>query len=68
MKITGKYITDDNFTTVFTNNAMYVIANNNYDWSCLHIGERTAMGILISRELFNSLKSEATLTGTFELK
>ena len=68
MKITGRYFVDDNFTTVFTNNTMYVIANNNCDWSCLHIGERTAMGILISRELFNSLKSEATLTGTFELK
>lgn len=67
MKITGRYIVDDNFTTVFTNDTMYVIANNSCDWSCLHIGERTTMGILVNRELFNSLKEEATLTGTFEI-
>lgn len=67
MKITGRYIVDDNFTTVFTTNAMYVIANNNCDWSCLHIGEHTAMGILLSRELFNNLKSQAILIGTFEI-
>lgn len=65
MKITGKYFVDDNFTTIFTDNEIYVIANNNCDWRRIRIGEYTTG--LLTQELFNYLKGQATLTGTFEI-
>lgn len=67
MTITGKYEKDSNFTTVYTENAMYTIARNTGDWNCVKIGERMASGHILTKEIFEAWKSECEKWGEFEL-
>ena len=67
MKITGKYEKDDNFITVYSNNTIYTIARNTDNWGCVKVGERTAMGQILTQEAFDKWASECTEVGTFEL-
>ena len=67
MTIKGKYIQDQNFTTVYTEDTLYTLARNSSDWGCVKIGERTATGQILDRETFEKWKSKCTKEGTFEL-
>lgn len=67
MTIKGKYIQDQNFTTVYTEDTLYTLARNSSDWGCVKIGERTATGQILDRETFEKWKSECTKEGMFEL-
>lgn len=66
--ITGKYTTDDNFTTVYTSdNKMYTIASNG-DYNYIQVGNRTFSGCILTQKLFDSWKAKCTKEGTFELE
>ncbi len=67
MKIQGKYKTDSNFTEVYCDNKIYVIARNTGDWACTSVGEYTATGHLLTQEIYNSWLAECTKEGTFTL-
>ena len=67
MKITGKYETNSNFTTVYCDNTIYTIARNTDNWGCVKVGERTAMGQILTQETFDKWASECIEVGTFEL-
>lgn len=67
MKIKGKYKTDDNFISVYTENTLYTLAHNSSDWGCVKVGERSATGHILNRETFEKWKAECTKEGTFEL-
>lgn len=67
MQITGKYIQDQNFTTVYTEDTLYTLARNSSDWRCVKVGNRLATGHILDRETFEKWKSECTKEGTFEL-
>lgn len=67
MKIYGRYKTDENFTTVYSNNTVYTIARGTGDWGSISVGERTAMGQILTQEVYDKWASECTKEGTFEL-
>nr|DAI04310.1 MAG TPA: hypothetical protein [Caudoviricetes sp.] len=67
MQIKGKYTTDSNFISVYTEDMLYTLARNSSDWGCVKVGERTATGQILDRETFEKWKSECTKEGTFEL-
>ena len=66
-KITGRFEKDSNFTIVYCDNTVYTIARNTGDWACVKVGERTAMGYILTQETFDKWASECTEVGTFEL-
>lgn len=66
MKITGKYERDENFTTVYTADMMYTIANNGC-WGFVPVGGRMANGCVLTPDLFDKWKDGAKKTGTFVL-
>lgn len=68
MKITGKFIKDQNSITVFTDDTMYSIACNGGDWGCRRVGELLTNGFILTREWFEKEKAKCTKEGTFELK
>ena len=68
MKITGKYEVDDNFITVYTDNALYTIARKTGDWGRLRVGEWAACGGVLTAERLAELRGRCTEEGTFELK
>ena len=67
MKITGKYIKDDNFITLFSNGTIYTIARNSDDWGAVSIGEKTAMGVLVTPKNYAEYEKRAEKSGTFTL-
>lgn len=67
MKITGKYKKDDNFITVYCDNTIYTIAINTGDWGSVSVGQKTAMGQILTQETYDKWDSECTEVGTFEL-
>lgn len=67
MKIYGKYETDENFITVYSDNAIYTIARNTGNWNCRAVGEKTAMGQILTQEAYDKWMSECTEEGSFEL-
>ena len=66
-KIKGKYETDQNFTTVYCDNTIYTIARNTGDWGSVAVGQRTAMGQILTQEVYDKWASECEKEGTFEL-
>ena len=66
--IKGKYICDENFTTVYCNNAVYTIARNTGEWGALHVGERSAMGPVLDQATYDKWVAEAEREGTFTLR
>ena len=66
-KIKGKYETDSNFTTVYCDNTVYTIARNTGEWSCIKVGETTAMGQILTQEAYDKWTSECEREGTFEI-
>lgn len=48
MKIIGKYEVDDNFTYVYTDNAVYTLPHNANSWACRKVGELTATGVVLT--------------------
>ena len=67
MRITGKYEKDSNFITVYCDNTVYTITKNTDDWDCVKVGQKTAMGQVLTQEAFDKWASECTEVGTFEL-
>ena len=67
MTIHGKYNTDSNFTTVFSENAIYTIAHNSGDWGCVKVGKCLAVGGVLTQDIYNKWEAECTESGTFEL-
>ena len=68
MRITGKYEFDANFITVYTEDTMYTIARNSGDGGYIKVGDKTASGLVITQELFDSWKEECQKEGTFEFE
>lgn len=68
MKITGKYKVDQNFISIYTNNAVYDIARKTREWGCLKVGERAACGIIYDQETHERYMNECTKEGTFDLE
>ena len=66
-KIKGKYETDQNFTTVYCDNTVYTIARNTGEWGCIKVGETTAMGQILTQEVYSKWASECEKDGIFEL-
>lgn len=67
MTITGKYKKDDNFTTLYAGNRIYTIARNTGEYGVAAVGDRAAVGGVITQELYDRWSSECVETGTFEL-
>lgn len=67
MTIKGKYTTDSNFTTVYTEDTVYTLARNSSDWGCIKVGDMTATGHILDRKSFEKMKLECTKEGTFTL-
>ena len=67
MKITGKYKKDDNFTTVYYDNTIYTIARNTGNWGSVTVGQMTAIGQILTQEVYDKWASECEREGTFEL-
>lgn len=69
MKTKVKYDRDENFTTYFSNNAIYTFSNYNYpnSWACVHVGEQTATGHRLTQEIYDSWESNAEFEGEFDL-
>ena len=63
----GKYCKDDNFTTVFCDNKMYVISNNTGKSNYVKIGQQMNNGFTLSKELFDKWKNECTQEGMFKI-
>ena len=66
MFVTGKYTMDSNFTTVYADNTMYVIASNG-NWSSVAVGQRMATGGILTQELYSAWEAECNHVGTFTL-
>lgn len=64
----ARYTCDDNFTDIYAGNRIYTIARNTGNWGSVAVGERMAMGGVLTQELYDKWCSECTSTGTFELK
>lgn len=68
MKITGKYRRDDyGFLNVYADNTLYTIAGNG-DWGFVPVGQSTAMGQILTQEIYDQLAGECAKTGTFNLR
>ena len=66
MTIRGKYESDANFTTVYSNNKVYTIAGNGA-WSSVAVGEMTASGKILTQETYDRWESGCTKEGEFDL-
>lgn len=66
MTIYGKYNQDRNFTRVYANNRIYVIARNTGDWSSVGVGERTATGLVLDQTTYDKWVAECSMEGVFE--
>lgn len=68
MLIEGRYKKDDNFTTVFSGDTMYVIARNTGEWGCRRVGDTLACGGALTSDLFAKLEGECTEVGEFRFE
>ena len=66
-QIYGWYEKDDNFTTLYTHDAIYTIARNTGEWSMLKVGEMSATNHVFTQELLDRWYKEAPYEGTFVL-
>lgn len=64
----ARYTCDDNFDYIYADNRIYTIARNTGDYGSVAVGERMAMGDVLTQELYDKWSSECALVGTFELK
>jgi hypothetical protein len=67
MMIRGKFSRDNNFTHVYCDNTIYVIARNTGDWACVSVGDRTNMGGVLTQEVYDEWASKCVKEGTFVL-
>ena len=63
----GKYEKNDNFTTVYSDNAIYTIARNTGEWGVLKVGEFGATGHQLTQEIYDKWEGKCTKEGTFSL-
>ena len=68
MKIKGKYKREMGFIYVYSNNTVYTISIYDGNWSCCKVGNRTAMGQILTQEAYDRWESECSKVGEFELK
>ena len=70
MTIKGRYIEENDFITVYTDEGeIYTINPITGDWGCTKVGNR-AFTILhtLTQGVFDQLRKECKHTGTFELR
>lgn len=67
-EITGRYKKENGFFNVYSNNTVYTIATYDGNWSCCKVGQRTAMGLILTQDVYNCLVSECSKAGEFQLK
>ncbi|MFG6325880.1 MAG: hypothetical protein K1W00_03435 [Lachnospiraceae bacterium] len=67
MVIKGKFEKDSNFITVFVDNRIYTIARNTGEWASVGVGERTAMGQILTQETYDKWVSACSKEAAFEL-
>ena len=63
----ARYTCDENFTTVYAGNRIYTIARNTGDYGSVAVGERMAMGDVLTQELYDKWSSECATISAFEL-
>ena len=68
MRINGSYKKENGFINVYSNNTVYTIATYDGNWSCCKVGERTAMGQVLTQEAYDRLEFECSNAREFELK
>lgn len=64
--ITGKFKTDRDTITVYSDGSIYGLSRNSSDWGSNCIGGY-ALGGVITAELYQQWENECTETGTFVL-
>jgi hypothetical protein len=67
MKIIGKVKKDQNFTYVYTKDAVYTLPHNANSWACRKVGELTATGVILTQEWIDKQREKCVKEGTFEL-
>lgn len=68
MTVTGKYEKGENYTRVYSNNAICEIARNSGEWGVLKVGEHDRQGNALTLEQFKEWESACKRVGTFDLK
>ena len=70
MTIKGSYKMDDNFVTVFDDAAktVYTEALSTGEWRSVSVGERTAMGSILTADDYAELRSGCTEAGAFDIE
>lgn len=64
--ITGKFKTDRDTITVYSDGNIYGLSRHSSDWGSNHIGGYAPGGV-ITAELYQQWENECTETGTFVL-
>ena len=67
MKIYGRYEEDNNFIWVYSDNVIYTISKSTGNWNCRAVGDKTAMGQILTQEAYDNWESECDEEGSFEL-
>ena len=67
MKISGKYKTECGFIEVCVDNKIYTIAQATGEWAWIEVGDRTAMGPILTQEGYDKIEASCDEYGTFEL-
>lgn len=69
-QITGKFESDENFITIYSDNHIYVMPKgNSRDWRCFAVGDKIYRGrVTLTQELYNEMESKCTKQSTFNLK
>lgn len=66
-EITGRYFVDSNFVTVYCDNTIYTIARATKEWASCKVGDKTAMGAVLTQEAYDKWAAECTKEKTFQL-
>ena len=67
MTVHGKYKFGENFVNIFSDNTMYLIARNSYDWIRVNVGETFANGQPFTKADYDRMEAECDKEGTFEI-
>lgn len=67
MTIHGRYRLGKYFITVFSDNTMYLIARNSYDWIRVNVGKIFENGEPFSKADYDRLETKCDNVGTFEV-
>lgn len=67
MTVRGKYKFGKNFVNIFSDNTMYIVATNSYDWTSVKVGETFANDQPFTKADYDRMEAECDKEGTFEI-